>query len=304
MNEDLKNSIAQIARLLPFKMLRGSYRYPPFLPFYHVVSDEKLPYINSYRVRTAAEFEKELDYLLRYFDPVSLENIIEKPDNRKMHLSFDDGLEECYSIIAPILKRKGIPATFFVSPGFVDNKKLFHRFKRSILEADGVLERGGKKYFFYEEVELDKLAAKHGIDFPHYEPYMSMEQLSSLHNDGFLIGGHSMAHPEMWKLSEDEQLRHVSDTMQWLEEHFHPEMKAFAFPFTDDGLLQPFFARLKKSGIVDATFGTSGLKPDSESMNYQRVPVELRNWSVQKTLHFEYFYYFVRSLTGKNEVKH
>ncbi len=304
MNEAVKNSIAQIALMFPFSMLRGNRRYPPFLPFYHVVGNEKLPYINSYRVRTAAEFEKELDYFLRFFEPVSLKNILEKHDNRKMHLSFDDGLVECYSIIAPILKRKGIPATFFVSPGFVDNKKMFHRFKRSILENEGVLDKGGKKYFFYEEGELDQLAAKHGIDFAQYKPYMNMEQLHSLHSDGFLIGGHSMAHPEMWKLNEEEQFSQVENTMQWVEEHFHPGVKAFAFPFTDDGLPQSLFARLKKSGIVDATFGTAGLKPDSESINYQRVPVELRNWRVQKTLHFEYFYYFVRSLTGKNEVKH
>jgi peptidoglycan/xylan/chitin deacetylase (PgdA/CDA1 family) len=263
-----------------------------------------MPYINSYRVRTAAEFEKELDYFLRYFKPVSLKNILEKPDIRKMHLSFDDGLVECYSVIAPILKRKGIPATFFVSPDFVDNKKLFHRFKCSILEEEGVLERGGKKYFFNEEGELDQLAAKHGIDFTQYKPYMNMEQVHSLHNDGFLIGGHSMVHPEMWKLSEDEQFRQVSDTMQWVEQNFQPNIKAFAFPFTDDGLKSSLFERLKNKGVADVTFGTAGLKPDSKSINFQRVPVELRNWSVQKTLHFEYFYYFVRGLAGENVVKH
>jgi peptidoglycan/xylan/chitin deacetylase (PgdA/CDA1 family) len=304
MNETGKNSLARIARVFPFGILRGNYRYPPFLPFYHVVSNKHLPYINSYRVRTVAEFEKELDYLLRFFEPVSLDNILEKPDNRKMHLSFDDGLIECYTLIAPILKRKGIPATFFVSPDFVDNKKMFHRFKRSILEAEGVLERGGKKYFFYEEDKLDQLAAKHGIDFTRYKPYMNMEQVHSLHNDGFLIGGHSMAHPEMWKLSEEEQFRQVGDTMQWVEKNFHPGLKAFAFPFTDDGLKSSLFKRLKNEGIADVTFGTAGLKPDSQPMNFQRVPIELRNWSVQKTLHFEYFYYFVRSLAGKNVVKH
>jgi len=304
MNETTKNSIAQIARVFPFSMLRKNHRYPPFLPFYHGVSNERLPYINSYRVRNAAEFERELDYLLRYFEPVSLENILKSPGNHKMHLSFDDGLVECYSVIAPILKRKGIPASFFVSPDFIDNKKIFHRFKRSILENEGVLNKGEKKYFISEEPELDQLAAKSGVDFLTYKPYMSMAQLHSLHHDGFLIGGHSMVHPEMWMLTEEEQFGQVAETMQWIEEHFHPHIKAFAFPFTDDGVSHSLFSRLGTSGLVDVTLGTAGLKPDSEAMNFQRVPVELRNWPVQKTLHFEYFYYFVRLLTGKNEVKH
>ena len=51
----------------------------------------------------------------------------------KVFLSFDDGLREVYTIIAPILKERGLPATFFITTDFIDNKKLFYRNKASLL---------------------------------------------------------------------------------------------------------------------------------------------------------------------------
>ena len=305
MKQGIRNSIALLSLAIPFKLLRAGKSFPPFLPFYHVVSDVKLDYINSYGVRTKKQFETELDYLLKHFHPVDLDEIINSPAKNKMHLSFDDGLKECHSVIAPVLKRKGIPATFFVSPDFVDNQHLFHRFKQAILESKGILMSGGKKYFINEINELDELAQKHKLDFSAWQPYMNTEEITALHNDGFSIGAHSLDHPEMWTLSEEEQYRQVVESMQWVVDRFQPAIKAFSFPFTDDGLEQSLFNRIQASGKVDVTFGTAGLKYDSHPINLQRVPVELKqNWPIQKVVHFEYFYYFLRSMVGKNKVVH
>lgn len=305
MNQVIRNSIAFAGQLFPLRLLRAGKSYPPFLPFYHVVSDLKPEYINSYRVRSKKSFEAELDYLLKYYKAVDLVEIINAPDKRKMHLSFDDGLKECHSIIAPILKRKGIPATFFVSPNFVDNGQLFHRFKRAILESKGILKHGGKKYFLQETDELDVIARDNKIDFSNWQPYMSSGELGSLSNDGFTIGAHSLNHPEMWSLSEDEQYRQVIESMQWVVDRFNPAIKAFSFPFTDNGLKQSLFDRVEKSKIVDITFGTAGLKNDSHPLNLQRIPIELKQgWSIQRVVHFEYFYHFLRSMVGRNVVEH
>ena len=45
-----------------------------------------------------------------------------KLDRRCLHLTFDDGFRELHDVVAPILLRKGIPATFFVNSAFIDNK--------------------------------------------------------------------------------------------------------------------------------------------------------------------------------------
>lgn len=304
MDTGIKNSIAFLGNLLSLNWLKSGRDYPPFLPFYHVVSDKKLDYINSYLVRTPQQFETELEYLLSHFTPVSLEELVASPQRNKMHLTFDDGLKECHSVIAPILKRKGIPATFFVSPGFVDNKSLFHRFKRAILEVKGVIPQGGKKYFLHETHELDTMARQHHINFSEYQPYLNLEEIRSLQNDGFTIGAHSLNHPEMWLLNEEEQYRQVAESMSWVVDHFNPAIKAFSFPFTDDGLKSSLFEKLKADKITDVTFGTAGLKYDQINHHFQRVPIErASNWSVKKVVHFEYFYFKIRNLFAANTVR-
>lgn len=303
MNNSFKNIVALKGQFFPLSWLMFGKKYPPFLPFYHIVSDQNPDYISSYVVRSPQVFEKELDYLLKHFKAVDLREITEAPAKNKMHLSFDDGLKECYALIAPILKRKGIPATFFVSPEFIDNKALFHRFKRTILENEGIVSPGGKRYYLHENNELDQLAKQHQVDFYQCKPYLTFEQLQLLHNDGFSIGAHSMNHPEMWLLNEEEQLKQVTESMQWVIEHFNPSIRAFSFPFTDDGLSLSFFNKIAASGMVDVTFGTAGLKYDMANNHFQRIPVERsKNWSIKKSVHFEYFYYFVRSLINKNTV--
>jgi peptidoglycan/xylan/chitin deacetylase (PgdA/CDA1 family) len=307
MRESFKNSIAFFGNLLPLSMLRAGANFPPFLPFYHLVSDHKPEYINSYVVRSSLEFEKELDYLLKHFKPVDLKTIIQSPQKNQMHLTFDDGLKECYSVIAPILKRKGIPSTFFVSPDFIDNKKLFHRFKRTILISQGLLKPFDKKYFIHESHFLDEVADKNGKSFSDYltinQPYMTMEEILSLQSDGFTIGSHSLNHPEFWTLHEDEQYRQIEESVQWVVDRFQPEIKAFSFPFTDDQIRLSLFERLRKNNVVDITFGTAGLKSDQVSFNLQRIPIERsQNWDARKVIHFEYLYYFTRSILGKNKV--
>ncbi|HOO85187.1 MAG TPA: polysaccharide deacetylase family protein [Prolixibacteraceae bacterium] len=302
MNEKLKNIIAATGQVVPLNWLINT-KQPPFLPFYHIVSDTHPDYISFYSIRNPKLFEKELDYLLKHFNAVDLDTLLHQPNHRNMHLTFDDGLTECINIIAPILKRKGIPATFFMSPDFIDNKTLFHRFKRAILEKKGIIEPGGKPYHYQQANELDQIALEHQIDFTNYKPYLTSKQLQQLHNMGFNIGAHSLYHPEMWLMNENEQFEQIANSMKWVNDRFNPKIKAFSFPFTDHGIKLSVFDKIYNEGIADITFGTAGLKHDIAKNHFQRVPVERKEfWSIKKNVHFEYFYYFVRSLVNKNVV--
>lgn len=303
MNEFIKNTIALVAPHIPLHYLLRVNKLPLVLPFYHTVASGENKFINSYQVRTISEFERELDYLLKYFKPVSLEEIVNSPDKGKMHLSFDDGLKECATVIAPVLMRKGIPATFFVSPAFVDNKQLFHRFKRAILEDEEVLPLHGKRYYFHEAEQLDALAETKQIDFSVYKPYMNFHDIENLYHQGFTIGGHSVNHPEMWLLSEGEQLRQVVESMQWVNSRFKQKIRAFSFPFTDDGLKLSLFEKIRHSGELDVSFGTAGLKFDVAPFHFQRIPVERsKKWTAEKVIHFEFLYFHLRKLLFANKV--
>ena len=109
------------------------------LPFYHTVAEQPLPHIKHlYRMKTVAEFNKDLDFLLKYFEPIDVETLYHfhtnkiVPEKPVFHLSLDDGLKEIYETVAPILLKKGVPATFFVNSKFADNKALFYRYHTSL----------------------------------------------------------------------------------------------------------------------------------------------------------------------------
>lgn len=109
-------------------------------PFYHSVSDSYLAHIHHlYHPKTTKQFISDLDFLLKHYCPMDINEVISFRDSSKKRskpgffLSFDDGLKEFYEIIAPVLLKKGIPAACFLNSGFVDNKDLFYRYKASLL---------------------------------------------------------------------------------------------------------------------------------------------------------------------------
>lgn len=298
---------------------------PVFQPFYHVVSNEKLPHILNYNYRNTVQFEKELDFYLKYYKPVSLNELLSNINTGKkiFHLSFDDGLKECAEVIAPILLKKGIPVSFFVNTGYVDNKRLFHKYKASLIlnrlnevsfpKAEQILKGrnlNGKEILnasFFQENILDEVATEVEIDFNDFlknqKPYLTTEQLLKLKTDGFTIGAHSENHPEFWKITEEQQLDEVKKSMNWLVEKINPEIKAFSFPFTDSGVSLKVLKSLKSENICDVTFGTAGIKYDELKFHLQRYPVE-KNGDFILNLKAELVYFALRKLIGKTIVKH
>ena len=315
---------SQLGKLIPIKSLL-KINTPVFQPFYHVVSNDKLPHILNYNYRNTIQFEKELDFYLKYFKPVSLSELMtgKKLPKKVFHLSFDDGLKECVEIIAPILLKKGVPATFFVNPGFVDNQRLFHKYKASLIlqqlkkspesKAEQILKdqnlNGEQilKATILQEVLLDEAAEILGINFNDFlikqKPYLSTEQLLKLKEQGFSIGAHSFYHPEFWKISEDEQINEVKKSMDWLVEKINPEIKAFSFPFTDSGVSQKVMKALKNENICDISFGTAGIKYDEYDSHFQRYPVEIPG-DFKQNLKAELVYFVLRKIIGKATVKH
>jgi len=152
MNEQTQKEIYKKTLLRFLRIIAGKIPLPTlieasgmrlFSPFYHSVGSARtLPHIcHLYPIRDAKQFEAELDFLLKYFEPFSLEDLLQQAENQdersrnknRFFLSFDDGLREVFDIAAPILKRKGVPVTIFLNSAFVDNKGLFFRYKASLL---------------------------------------------------------------------------------------------------------------------------------------------------------------------------
>ncbi len=312
-----------IAAISSFRRLYQK-SYPVFLPFYHVVSNENLPHVKNYPYRDVETFERELDFILKYYQPITLQELKNRVGHKKVfHLSFDDGLKECAEIIAPILKRKGIPATFFVNTGFVGNKALFHKYKASLIldelgkrtcdfkeefdQKDNFQEIKSLKNTIHDNEGIYKLAEILQVDFDKFlevnKPYLTLSQLQQLKEDGFTIGAHSIDHPEFWLIKEEEQFRQVAESVNWVKENLGQDILAFAFPFTDNGVPGGVFKKIEENQLCDITFGTAGLKYDQYPWHFQRFACEGGD-SLEKVLKKEMAYFNLRKCFGQQTVKH
>ncbi len=307
----LSRMISLASRPFSIAQLVDGEEMPVLLPFYHLVSDQEHPFQYNYRVLSASRFREDLDFLLEHFDPISLEELHSGMNlKNSFHLSFDDGLRECFEVIAPILKEKGVPATFFVNPAFVDNHDLFHRYKAAVLNQffakKGVMSDLQNTYA--DLMSLDQMAEDVGLNWQEYlekeNPYMTLEQLFQLERDGFSIGAHSWDHPEFWLLDEERQLDEIRESMEWLVANFSPKIKAFAFPFTDFGVSRFVFDAIRRERLCDLTFGTAGVKLEKESRHYQRLSMEAEGYkSARNLLKAEYLSYQLKRLVDQHVAK-
>jgi peptidoglycan/xylan/chitin deacetylase (PgdA/CDA1 family) len=306
--------------LISFEVLQSLSSYKIILPLYHTVSDRKLPHIeNLYKVKTIAEFRRDLDFFQKKYQSVSSNGLIDiienskKPHHPVFHLSFDDGLKEARTVIAPILLEKGIHATFFLAPDFLDNKKLFYRFKVSLIinalklsDSSGFLINKIKHMLSpidgdsvqrqllnltYNDTDiLDEIGGLLNISFERYlekeSPFLSIDDVHWLINKGFTIGAHSLDHPKYSDIPLKEQLYQTKESLNYLKLNFDIKEKLFAFPFTDVGVSDDFFKKLLDENII--SFGTSGLSKQKHKFNLQRIPMEREQISPVDILKLQY----------------
>lgn len=285
------------------------------LPVYHCVSDDFLPHLKHIiKYKNIREFEADLDTLSKHFQWISFDEFKEyvkgnfKPKKKIALLTFDDGFREFYDIVLPILERKGIYALNFINPAFIDNKELMFRCKASLLYEKSI-QLGEKndsilQLKYHQTVEIAAFANQLNVDFNAFlkeqKPYLSAEQLKKIKQKGFGISSHGWNHPLYKEISLVEKLNDCQTSFNYMKEHgFHQE--SFAFPFTDFGVEQAFFDELFTSEEMFCTFGSAGIKLDSEKRNFQRIPMETGE-NAEVILKKEIAYFRLKKYLHKNTI--
>lgn len=281
------------------------------LPFYHTVSEIPLLHINNlYRMKTVSEFLKDLNFLLKNFEPVGIDTLYHliiyniAPPKPVFHLTFDDGLKEMYEVIAPVLLQKGVPATFFINSGFVDNKALFYRHHASLAinnlqkeeKTSPKLKTDILSCSYHNKEKLFQYFSQQQVnDFLNKEkPYLTTEQIQALNKQGFTFGAHSIDHPYYCDISLAEQLRQTRESIDFVSFITNQKWRLFAFPFTDFNVSANFFEEVKPN--IDLCFGTAGLKKSMIPFHLQRVAAERKNYaSLASILKKEYVKSFFTS---------
>lgn len=310
------------------------FKKQPVFPYYHLVRDNKVAHIeNLYEYKNVAQFRADIDFLKNHYKPASLTDLLngQVPDNSFL-LSFDDGLEEVYSVIFPILKEKGLKGIFFINPDFVDNKQSLYKHDISIIishlkaigfdpkitlgictilgigdVSDTELERQLKNIKFADRNQVTAILEILQIDIPKYlseqKPYISKAQIREMLDAGFWFGGHTMSHPPLLQLDLEAQKSEIINSIEWLKTNFGIDYSLFAFPFSDKNmprkLLDGLFAYDKNLLL----FGNSGLRKDYDKRIIQRFSLENPHRQTAKQVITENLYKYFHKGTGQYHIR-
>ena len=252
---------------------------------------------------TAKEFNAKMQLIARYFTPLSLSSAVDRLadgtlPSRAICVTFDDGYRDNAEVAYPILKRWGIPATFFVASGFLDGGRMWNdtvietlrEYKNSELNLTDI---GLETFDSASEQQKEKAAqmiiqqikhcaqnerdqkvnfiASHAKSLPN-NLMMDSEQVKNLSNYGVSIGGHTVTHPILATLTSDKAEEEVLIGKQTLEGIVQAPVSLFAYPNGKLGkdYLPEHTEIIKKLGFkaaVSTQWGVSNNKSDIYQLN-------------------------------------
>ena len=197
---------------------------------------------------SARMFERHCRFFRRHFRVVPLREIVGKLEQRarlggELAITFDDGYRDNFETAAPVLKKLGLPATFFVVTQSIG----------SDLVPWWDAERG----------------ARH--------PWMTWEQVQMLHRMGFDIGAHTRTHADLGSVSGAEAQREIFGARRELEREIGAPVDLFAYPYGGANHLSEANRELvKAAGFRCCCSCHGGVNVTGRSpFELQRVPLSL-----------------------------
>lgn len=170
----------------------------------------------SVKTDTAA-YERFLSFLSKTCRFVTVEEATRRvltgdipADEVLVAFTFDDGFEECFTIIAPMLEKYNSRGAFFINANYINSG-----------------------------VEYQKQFNDRTLTYT--KSPMTWEQVRDLHNRGHLIGAHTLDHVDMTKLTKDELIYQLAENKKILEKQLNYDCEYFAWTF---GQMQFFSEQL------------------------------------------------------------
>ena len=86
------------------------FKNQTIFPYYHIVRDNQVSHIeNLYQFKNCKQFLNDIDLLRKHYNSINPKDLLENKNNKNSFLlSFDDGLQEVYTVIYPILKKHNL----------------------------------------------------------------------------------------------------------------------------------------------------------------------------------------------------
>jgi peptidoglycan/xylan/chitin deacetylase (PgdA/CDA1 family) len=318
-----RNTFRRPLARLPYAVQKGLVPRQLIALFYHLVSEKPLPHVaHLYPYRPLHLFEQDLVYIKENYQPVSYPQLVERkttgsptnrttgsPTNRTagspkkstaLHISFDDGFAECFTLARPLLIKYDIPCTFFLTTDFLDNARMYYRNTvslcidkvlaenqvdsiKKINQEFGLALSGNEEFVRWiksltDEVLVEKVCACLGIEPRAYladqQPYLTTAQVQALAAEGFTIGAHTCRHQKLARLSWEEIEHEIVESCQIVAEISGQDSVPFSFPNSGEGVDRQFLADLRRRNpVIGLVFDTKGLRPERDHI-LNRIWVE------------------------------
>ncbi len=245
------------------------------------------------------DFERVLDDLLVNGSPVSMSDVAEYVTGvrelppRAFAVTFDDGFENNFSVAAPQLERRAVPAMFYATTRFIDvnASSWIDRIEAAVESCASVAldlpllplvarcaDDGSKRavldriravvkarrdldpYGVAEEVERQLGVTQLECDAA-LDAKMTWDQLAALHRHSlFTVGGHGHTHRVLAFLDAADLDAEISESLRLMEQHIGEPVRHYSYP---EGLAHCYsdevIARLTARGIVCAPTAEPGV---------------------------------------------
>lgn len=229
----------------------------PKILMYHSFSDqEKVGYVSK------DSFEWQLQQLKKGFHTmplIELANAInagKKIPKNTVVLTIDDGYLNVYEHAYPLLKKYGIPATFFVTTNFIDQKdwlwpdkikwllqknnerKLLstinynnveYKFDFENINALCLSIENDKKLDLIQEI-AEKLDLVIPINATDEFASCTWEQLNEMQANGIEIGSHTVSHPSLGQVGVEHARFEISESLAIINRKLGRKTRTFCYP--------------------------------------------------------------------------
>lgn len=243
-----------------FRLLQWLHKNKTQILMYHRILD-----ISAVSGVSPQLFEQQLAYISTHFRVVSVETLLsELRDGQKkpytLALTFDDGHYDFYENAWPLLKKYQLPASLYITTGFVDGqswlwpdliKFLLLNSKEQYLSLaplgnfslntetlHNCWSRIGDYCLTLDVTErnrfIEELATATRIRIPEqpFRPFSAVtwEQLREMQSEGLDIASHTFSHALLSKLNSSDLNFELQHSAQMISTHLGIEAKGICYP--------------------------------------------------------------------------
>lgn len=235
----------------------AALRRSPLQPLAFRAGINGLRVLAYHAVTDGPAFDRQLDYTLKHYEPVSLDQVINAAGGGKLPpnavlFTFDDGHRSWVDRVIPAMQSRGIPGVAFVVAGAVGSNLPYWWNEIAALRKEEAAATIRLMKRVPDDERLNMLAECRLVagEAPTDEN-LAADDLKLLEDAGLEVGNHTVSHPILTQCSSRKVVQEVRESKEILEGIIGHPVRSFAYP---NGNHSPDIARIVAQSGHDVGF--------------------------------------------------